>query len=124
MPSFDPAQLPARVHTGPRRDRPRQAARHRRPQGAGHGDDLERSFDRLRFESSETPALAHRLDKDTSGCLVLGRGKAALKRLGSPLRLGPRPQDLLGDRRRPVAGDEGVIDAPWPAVPPTGAAGG
>jgi 23S rRNA-/tRNA-specific pseudouridylate synthase len=28
------------------------------------------------------PALAHRLDRDTSGCLVLGRHRQALIRLG------------------------------------------
>jgi tRNA pseudouridine32 synthase/23S rRNA pseudouridine746 synthase/23S rRNA pseudouridine1911/1915/1917 synthase len=36
----------------------------------------------LRFGLPRPPALAHRLDRDTSGCLVLGRHPKALRRLG------------------------------------------
>ncbi len=48
----------------------------------GEGPNLESLFDSLRFGQDRAPALAHRLDKDTSGCLVLGRHRAALARLG------------------------------------------
>jgi len=41
-----------------------------------------RLFDALRFGLPRDPALAHRLDKDTSGCLVLGRHRKALALLG------------------------------------------
>ena len=51
--------------------------------GPGGGPDLESGFDALRFGLRHPPALAHRLDRDTSGCLVLGRHSKALRRLGS-----------------------------------------
>ena len=50
--------------------------------GPGGGPDLESGFDSLRFGLPHPPALAHRLDRDTSGCLVLGRHAKALRRLG------------------------------------------
>ncbi len=37
----------------------------------------------LRFGLPRPPELAHRLDRDTSGCLVLGRHRQALRRLGA-----------------------------------------
>ena len=51
--------------------------------GPGGGADLESGFDALRFGLPKPPALAHRLDRDTSGCLVLGRHSKALRRLGA-----------------------------------------
>jgi tRNA pseudouridine32 synthase/23S rRNA pseudouridine746 synthase len=51
--------------------------------GPGPGPDLESRFDQLRFGLPHPPALAHRLDRDTSGCLVLGRHPKALRRLGA-----------------------------------------
>ena len=50
--------------------------------GPGGGPHLEQSFDSLRFGRQRPPALAHRLDQDTSGCLMLGRHPKALRRLG------------------------------------------
>jgi tRNA pseudouridine32 synthase/23S rRNA pseudouridine746 synthase len=60
-------------------DKPAGVAVHRGPKG---GDNLEAHFDALRFGLPRPPALAHRLDRDTSGCLVLGRHRKALERLG------------------------------------------
>jgi RluA family pseudouridine synthase len=51
--------------------------------GPGGGPNLEASFDQLRFGLPHPPALAHRLDRDTGGCLVLGRHPKALRRLGA-----------------------------------------
>ena len=51
--------------------------------GPGGGPDLESGFGQLRFGLPHPPALAHRLDRDTSGCLVLGRHPKALRRLGA-----------------------------------------
>lgn len=59
-----PAGLP--VHTGP-----------------GGGPALEDALDALKFGRRERPGLAHRLDRDTSGCLALGRRRSALRRLGA-----------------------------------------
>lgn len=50
--------------------------------GPGGGPDLESQFHTLRFGLPHPPALAHRVDRDTSGCLVLGRHPKALRRLG------------------------------------------
>lgn len=50
--------------------------------GPGGGPNLEELFDALRFGLPRAPALAHRLDRDTSGCLVLGRHHKALAKLG------------------------------------------
>ena len=44
--------------------------------------DLEALLPALRFDGREVPRLAHRLDTDTSGCLVLARHGKALTRLG------------------------------------------
>jgi tRNA pseudouridine32 synthase/23S rRNA pseudouridine746 synthase len=59
-------------------DKPAGIAVHRGPKG---GENLEAYFDVLRFGLPRNPALAHRLDRDTSGCLVLGRHRKALQRL-------------------------------------------
>jgi tRNA pseudouridine32 synthase/23S rRNA pseudouridine746 synthase len=56
-------------------DKPAGMAVHRGPKG---GPSLEDYFDALRFGLPRMPALAHRLDKETSGCLVLGRHRKAL----------------------------------------------
>jgi len=61
-----PAGIP--VHAGPSSKK-------------GGGDNLERHFGPLRFGLPRPPALAHRLDRDTSGCLVLGRHPKALRKL-------------------------------------------
>ena len=50
-------------------DKPAGLPVHRGPKG---GANLETSFDALRFGLPRPPVLAHRLDRDTSGCLVLG----------------------------------------------------
>src|SRR5205823_5003055 len=63
-----PAGVP--VHRGPRNSRDKS------------GVSLEDSFDALRFGLPRPPVLAHRLDRDTSGCLVLGRHRKATASLG------------------------------------------
>ena len=50
--------------------------------GPGGGPNLERHFDALRFGFPKPPGLAHRLDRDTSGCLILGRHAKALRKIG------------------------------------------
>jgi tRNA pseudouridine32 synthase/23S rRNA pseudouridine746 synthase len=60
-------------------DKPAGMAVHRGPKG---GESLEDYFGALRFGLPRAPALAHRLDRETSGCLVLGRHRKALATLG------------------------------------------
>ena len=50
--------------------------------GPGGGPNLEQYLGALRFGLPQPPGLAHRLDRDTSGCLVLGRQRKGLSRLG------------------------------------------
>lgn len=50
--------------------------------GPGGGPTLDDGLDALRFGLPKPPQLGHRLDRDTSGCLVLGRHAKALRRLG------------------------------------------
>lgn len=45
-------------------------------------ESLERYLGALAFDLPRPPALAHRLDRDTSGCLLLGRHRKTLRRLG------------------------------------------
>lgn len=61
-------------------DKPYGIAVHAGPKG---GVTLDAFLPDLRFGNSENPQLAHRLDRETTGCLVLGRNKPALKRLGA-----------------------------------------
>jgi tRNA pseudouridine32 synthase/23S rRNA pseudouridine746 synthase len=59
-----------------------------RPSGAGQRRRpcLEDSFEHLRFGLPRPPALAHRLDAATSGCLALGRHRKALATLSELFR--------------------------------------
>ena len=66
-------------------DKPAGIAVHRGPKGGAALDDY---FDALRFGLPRNPALAHRLDRDTSGCLVLGRHRKALALLGKLFKQG------------------------------------
>src|SRR5579863_8086451 len=66
-------------------DKPAGVAVHKGPKG---GVSLEDDFDALRFGLPRAPALAHRLDRETAGCLVLGRHHKALERLGSLFKQG------------------------------------
>jgi tRNA pseudouridine32 synthase/23S rRNA pseudouridine746 synthase len=66
-------------------DKPAGMAVHRGPKG---GESLEDHFGALRFGLPRAPALAHRLDRDTSGCLALGRHRKALAELGRLFKTG------------------------------------
>ncbi len=50
--------------------------------GPSRAPNLEECFEALRFGLPRPPALAHRLDADTAGVLVLGRHPKALRKLG------------------------------------------
>jgi 23S rRNA pseudouridine955/2504/2580 synthase len=54
--------------------------------GTGQARHLDGMLDFLRFEAQDRPRLVHRLDKDTSGCLLLGRSAAAAARLAEHFR--------------------------------------
>ncbi|MGE3771050.1 MAG: RluA family pseudouridine synthase [Bdellovibrionales bacterium] len=50
--------------------------------GPKAGANMEQTFHWLQFGLPRKPGLAHRLDRDTSGCLILGRHPKALTKLG------------------------------------------
>jgi 23S rRNA pseudouridine955/2504/2580 synthase len=54
--------------------------------GTGTERHLDFMLDGLRFEGGERPRLVHRLDKDTSGVLLLGRTAHATASLGEAFR--------------------------------------
>src|SRR5262249_676725 len=82
---------------------------HRGPKG---GESLEDYFDALRFGLPRSPALAHRLDRDTSGCLVLGRHRKALALLGRLFKSGAVEKTYWAVVEGAPAADEGVIELP------------
>ena len=90
-------------------DKPAGLSVHRGPKG---GDSLEDYFDVLRFGLPRMPALAHRLDKDTSGCLVLGRHRKALALLGKLFKQGKIGKTYWAVVEGGPEADEGRIDIP------------
>ena len=88
-----PAGLP--VHAGPR-----------------GGPNLEHYLDALRFGLPQPPHLAHRLDRDTSGCLVLGRHRKALARLGRMFASGQVEKTYWAVIEGSPPAEEGRIDLP------------
>ena len=109
-------------------DKPAGIAVHRGPEG---GESLEDGFDALRFGLPRAPALAHRLDRDTSGCLVLGRHRKALAKLGLLFKQGRIAKTYWAIVEGGPTQEEGLIDRPlarldegrgwWMKVDPAGA---
>jgi tRNA pseudouridine32 synthase / 23S rRNA pseudouridine746 synthase len=90
-------------------DKPAGIAVHNGPKG---GVCLQDHFDALRFGLPRSPGLAHRLDRDTSGCLVLGRHRKALAQLGKLFRNGLIDKTYWAVVEGSPAADEGQIDFP------------
>jgi len=88
-------------------DKPVGLPVHRGPKG---GASLEDYFDALRYGLPRSPALAHRLDKDTSGCLVLGRHRKALAHLGLLFKHGKVGKTYWAVVEGGPTGDTGTID--------------
>jgi tRNA pseudouridine32 synthase / 23S rRNA pseudouridine746 synthase len=90
-------------------DKPAGIAVHRGPKG---GASLEAGFPALRFGLPRDPALAHRLDRDTAGCLVLGRHHKALEKLGLLFKQGKIGKTYWAVVEGGPQADEGIIDLP------------
>ena len=90
-------------------DKPAGLAVHNGPKG---GVCLQSYFDALRFGLPREPGLAHRLDRDTSGCLVLGRHRKALAELGKLFRNGTVGKTYWAVVEGGPDADEGQIDMP------------
>jgi tRNA pseudouridine32 synthase / 23S rRNA pseudouridine746 synthase len=74
------------------------------------GASLADHLDRLRLGYQRTPAPVHRLDHDTSGCLLLARNPKALKRFAAAFEARAVEKTYLGIVAGPVTDDEGTID--------------
>jgi len=90
-------------------DKPAGIPVHKGPKG---GENFEAYFSHLRFGLPRNPALAHRLDRDTSGCLVLGRHHKALEKLGLLFKQGKIHKTYWAVVEGQPQGDEGLIDLP------------
>ncbi len=80
--------------------------------GSGLDRNLDAMLDALTFEASTRPRLVHRLDRETSGCLVLARSLAAARALTAAFRDKETRKlywALVVGHPRP---DRGRIDAP------------
>lgn len=76
------------------------------------GPSLEDYFDQLRYGLPRDPALAHRLDRDTTGCLVLGRHPKALRKLHKLFLEGRIDKTYWAICRGVPEKPSGTIDAP------------
>ena len=76
------------------------------------GPNLEDGFPSLTYGIRHVPGLAHRLDRDTSGCLALGRHPKALKKLGKLFREGRAEKTYWTLVRGVPERNSGVVDAP------------
>jgi tRNA pseudouridine32 synthase/23S rRNA pseudouridine746 synthase len=90
-------------------DKPAGIPVHRGPKG---GANLEASFDALRYGLPRPPVLAHRLDRDTSGCLVLGRHRKATATLGLLFKHGKISKTYWAAVEGGPTEDAGEIDIP------------
>jgi tRNA pseudouridine32 synthase/23S rRNA pseudouridine746 synthase/23S rRNA pseudouridine1911/1915/1917 synthase len=88
-------------------DKPAGLAVHPGPRG---GPSLEDFFGELRFGLPRPPHLAHRLDRDTSGCLVLGRHRKALAKLGELFASGAVDKVYWAVVQGAPAAESGTID--------------
>jgi tRNA pseudouridine32 synthase / 23S rRNA pseudouridine746 synthase len=94
-------------------DKPAGLAVHPGPPSTDNGKEcLQHHFDALRFGLPRPPALAHRLDRDTSGCLVLGRHRKALAQLGKLFKNGAVEKTYWAVVEGAPEADAGVIELP------------
>lgn len=88
-------------------DKPAGLPVHPGPKG---GETLTQHLDALRFGLPRKPEAAHRLDKDTSGCLILGRHPKAIARLNELFRTNAVDKAYWAVVEGGPAEDEGEID--------------
>ncbi|MGQ4274275.1 RluA family pseudouridine synthase [Terrihabitans sp. B22-R8] len=82
---------------------------HAGPKG---GETLDQHFDALTFGLPKRPELAHRLDRETSGCLVLGRHRQALASIGKMFQRGTVEKIYLAVVRGAPPEEAGRVELP------------
>jgi tRNA pseudouridine32 synthase / 23S rRNA pseudouridine746 synthase len=75
-------------------------------------EHLDQYLPMLADDGGTPPRLAHRLDRDTAGCLILGRTPEALKRMGRLFALGHVRKTYWAVADGEPETDEGTIDLP------------
>lgn len=78
-----------------------------RPRAGGRS--LENHLEELKLGFQRPPVPVHRIDTDTSGCLLLARNPKALKRFNAAFEGRQVEKVYLGVVAGPVSGDEGTI---------------
>lgn len=73
---------------------------------------LENHLQSLTFGFQRWPTAVHRLDRDTSGCLLLARNPKAHKRFAAAFEAGQVFKSYLAVVEGLPVGDEGMIDVP------------
>ncbi len=79
------------------------------PPRAG-GLSLANHMESLKLGFQRPPMPVHRLDRDTSGCLLLARNPKAMKRFAAAFEAREVEKRYLGVVAGEVAGDEGTIE--------------
>ena len=78
-----------------------------RPRAGGRS--LENHLEELKLGFQRAPVPVHRIDTDTSGCLLLARNPKALKRFNAAFEARQVEKVYLGIVAGPVEGEEGTI---------------
>jgi len=81
------------------------------PPRAG-GDSIEARIDELKLGFKRPPVPMHRLDRDTSGCLLLARNPRARAVFQQAFETGTVSKSYLAVLDGEVPGDEGLIELP------------
>ena len=86
------------------------------------GDSIEARIEELSLGFKRPPVPMHRLDRDTSGCLLFARNPKARARFQQAFETGAVAKSYLAVVDGEIEGDEGLIDLPVAKV--SSAAGG
>jgi tRNA pseudouridine32 synthase/23S rRNA pseudouridine746 synthase len=86
------------------------------------GDSIERRIEELSLGFKRPPVPMHRLDQDTSGCLLFARNPKARARFQQAFEAGSVSKSYLAVLDGEVEGEGGIIDLPVAKV--SSAAGG
>ena len=76
------------------------------------GDSVEARIDELKLGFKRPPVPMHRLDRDTSGCLLLARNPRARAHFQQAFEQGAVSKTYLAVLDGAVEGEEGLIDLP------------
>ena len=80
------------------------------------GDSVTARLDELKLGFQRPPVIMHRLDRDTSGCLLLARNPKAVKRFQTAFEGGLVEKTYLAAVNGVPEGMEGVIELPLAKV--------